>query len=271
MNTMQSAKSEVQSVRNVVSQAQPVPSKLSIFNFQFSILILAFASFVCAGPIREGNKLYAKGDYAAALEKYTAARSIEKDSALVRFNIGTALYKNGKFAEAVQELTPLIGMADSSVSAQAAYNAANARFRLGEQAQGGERISAWREALGLLKRALDFNPDYLNAKKNAEIISRRLKAEIAQQKNQKKDGEDGKQPPLSEAAKRAKERALQLTREGRYAEAKAVLEKVLQAEPEATALSPYIQRLTDVLDITAGKKPLAPPDASNAVNELEVI
>jgi len=237
----------------------------------FFVVILVFAQFGSAGPIREGNRLYEKGDYAAALDQYTAARGKEKDTALVRFNIGTALYKNGKFAEAVQELTPLVGVGDSVLSAKAAYNAASARFRLGEQAQGGERISAWREALGLLKRALDFDAGYLNAKKNAEIIARRLKAETTQQQNQKQDGQDGKQPPLSEAAKRAKARALELAREGRYAEAKTVLEKALQAEPEAAALKPFLQRIQDVIDILSGKTPKDIPDASNALNELEVI
>lgn len=238
---------------------------------KFLIFMLGCVSMLWAGPIREGNKAYQKGDYPLALDKYIEARAQEKDSGLVRFNIGTALHKNGRFAEAIQELTPLIGGTDSSRAAQAAYNAASAHFRLGEKAQGGERISAWRESLGLLKRALDFNPDYLAAKKNAEVISRRLRAEIEQQKNQKKDGEDGKQPPLSEAAKRARDRALQMAREGRYSEAKTVLEKALQAEPEATALQPFVQRIQDAMDILSGKKPASPPDASNAVNELEVI
>lgn len=229
------------------------------------------ASSVWGGPIREGNRLYEQGDYSAALEQYLAARATEKDSSRVRFNVGTALYKNGKFAESVQELAPLIGGSDSSLAANAAYNSANARFRMGEQLQGGERIAAWREALALLKRSLDFNPQHEPAKKNAEIMARRLKLEVAQQQNQKQDGEDGKQPPLSEAAKKARDKALELSRQGRYTEALSVLQKALEAEPEATALNPYIQRIQDVMDIRAGKKPEKIPDASNALNELEVI
>lgn len=246
--------------------------KFSFLHYSLFVWVVAgFASTVWAGPIREGNRLYEQGDYSAALEHYLSARATEKDSNRVRFNVGTALYKNGKFAESVQELAPLIGGADSSLAANAAYNSANARFRMGESLQGGERIAAWREALALLKRSLDFNPEHEPAKKNAEIMARRLKLEVAQQQNQKQEGEDGKQPPLSEFAKKARDKALELSRQGRYTEALSVLEKALEAEPEARALNPYIQRIQDVIDIRAGKKPEKMPDASNALNELEVI
>lgn len=235
------------------------------------LLLLLPWSLAMAGPIREGNKLYEKGDYPAALEKYVSARATEKDSALVRFNVGTALYKSGKFAEAIQELSPLVGGNDSTLAAKAAYNSASAHFALGKEQQGGERIGAWQAALAKLKRALEFQPHYIAAKKNAEVIARLLKQEADQQKNQKKDGEDGKQPPLSEAAKKARDLALALSRQGKYQQALQVLQKALDAEPSATALQPYQNRIRDVIDIEAGRTPAKAPDASNALNELELI
>lgn len=235
------------------------------------LLLLLPCALAFAGPIREGNKLYEKGDYPAALEKYVSARATEKDSALVRFNIGTALYKSGKYAESIQELSPLIGATDSTLSAKAAYNAASAHFALGKEQQGGERIGAWQAALAKLQRALDFQPNYTAAKKNAEVITRLLKQEADKQKNQKKDGEDGKQPPLSEAAKKARDLALALARQGKYQQALQVLQKALEAEPSATALQPYQNRIQDVIDIEAGRTPAKAPDASNALNELELI
>lgn len=264
---VENAKRKTQSVLKVISQVKVLSGKLSIFHSQFSIIPLLLVSLAFAGPIREGNNLYDKGDYTAALSRYAEARS-GKDSLLARFNIGAGLYKQKKYAEAIQELSPLVGHSDSSLSASAAYNAACAHFRLGQAAEGGERISSWRSALGLLKRALDFSPDYIKAKQNAEVISRLLKAEVKKQQDQKGDG---KQPPLSEAAKRALAKALELVRAGRYAEALSILQKAREAEPSATALDPYLQRLRDVMDIQAGKKPAAAPDASNALNELEVI
>ena len=76
---------------------------------------------------------------------------------------------------------------------------------------------------------------------------------------------------MSEAAKAALARALQLTNQGAYYEAKAVLEPVITTDDTAEPLKPYLQRIEDVIDISEGREPARPLDQSNHEAELGVI
>ena len=139
---------------------------------------MAVASF--ARPINDGNKLFAAGDYAGALEKYMKAREAEPANPLLFYNIGTCQYKLGNFEEAKKELESAVRMPDKNMAAKAAYNLANTHFRVGEKAQEpSARIAAWRESVAYLKKAIDLDNDFENAKKNVEIVQRKLKEELA--------------------------------------------------------------------------------------------
>ena len=63
-----------------------------------------------------------------------------------------------------------------------------------------------------MKKAIDLNPDFENAKRNVEIVQRKLKEEIDKQKeqNQQNPNNDQEQPELSEKAKQILARALQM-------------------------------------------------------------
>ncbi|MCQ2090080.1 MAG: tetratricopeptide repeat protein [Fibrobacter sp.] len=234
------------------------------------------AAISVARPINDGNKLFAAGDYAGALEKYMKAREAEPADPLLFYNIGTCQYKLGNYEEAKKELESAVRMPDTKLAAKSAYNLANTHFRIGEQAsEPSARIAAWRESVAYLKKAIDLDNKFENAKKNVEIVQRKLKEELDKQKenqdqNQDQDN-DQKQPPLSEKAKEALARALQLSKDGKYAEAKQLLENVIAEDETAGQLNAYVQRIDDVIEIKAGRKPKAKIDASNTDNDLEVI
>lgn len=248
---------------------------------RFISLLIKFAlvlgvSVVFARPINDGNKLFAAGDYAGALEKYMKAREAEPAEPILFYNIGTCQYKLGNYEEAKKELESAVRMPDKNLAAKAAYNLANTHFRVGERAaEPSEKIAAWRESIAYFKKAIDLNNDFENAKKNVEIVQRKLKEEIDKQKenqdqNQNQDN-DQKQPPLSEKAKEILARALQLSKDGKYEEAKSLLENIIAEDETAGQLSSYVQRIDDVIEIKAGRKPKAKIDASNTDNDLEVI
>ena len=244
---------------------------------RFVVLLLClFAVAVWARPINDGNKLFAKGDYAGALEKYMKAREAEPANPLLFYNIGTCQYKLGNYDEAKKELESAMRMPDKKMAAKAAYNLANTHFRMGEKAsEGSERIAAWRESVAYLKKAIDLDNNFENAKKNVEIVQRKLKEELDKQKENKEQNQDQnndqKQPPLSEKAKEVLARALQLCKDGKYAEAKEMLENLIAEDETAGQLSGHVQRIDDVIEIKAGRKPKAKIDASNTDNDLEVI
>ena len=241
----------------------------------FWTAFLIFSVSLWARPINDGNKLFAAGDYAGALEKYMKAREAEPANPLLFYNIGTCQYKLGNFEEAKKELESAVRMPDKNMAAKAAYNLANTHFRVGEKAQEpSARIAAWRESVAYLKKAIDLDNDFENAKKNVEIVQRKLKEELDKQKenkDQNQDQNDQKQPPLSDKAKQVLARALQLCKDGKYAEGKLMLENLIAEDETASQLSGHVQRIDDVIEIKAGRKPKTKIDASNTDNDLEVI
>ena len=241
----------------------------------FWTVLLIFSVSLWARPINDGNKLFAAGDYAGALEKYMKAREAEPANPLLFYNIGTCQYKLGNFEEAKKELESAVRMPDKNMAAKAAYNLANTHFRVGEKAQEpSARIAAWRESVAYLKKAIDLDNDFENAKKNVEIVQRKLKEELDKQKENKDQNQnqnDQKQPPLSDNAKQVLARALQLCKDGKYAEGKQMLENLIAEDETASQLSGHVQRIDDVIEIKAGRKPKAKIDASNTDNDLEVI
>ena len=243
--------------------------------FVFLLMLLTVAS-VWARPINDGNKLFANGDYAGALEKYMKAREAEPANPLLFYNIGTCQYKLGNYEEAKKELESAVRMPDKKLASKAAYNLANTFFRVGEKAPEGkesERIAAWRESVAYLKKAIDLDNDFENAKKNVEIVQRKLKEELDKQKQNQDQNQDNnqKQPPLSEKAKQVQANALQQVYDGNYETAKKLLEDIISTDETAGQLSPMIQRVEDIIEINAGRRPKTEIDASNTDNELEVI
>ena len=240
----------------------------------FLIFVCVLSAALWARPINDGNKLFAKGDYAGALEKYMKAREAEPANPLLFYNIGTCQYRLGNYEEAKKELESAMRMPDTKMAAKAAYNLANTHFRMGEKAaEGSERIAAWRESVAYLKKAIDLDNNFENAKKNVEIVQRKLKEELDKQKENKDQNQDNnqKQPPLSDNAKQVLARALQLCKDGKYAEAKSMLENLIAEDETAGQLSGHVQRIDDVIEIKAGRKPKTKIDASNTDNDLEVI
>ena len=133
--------------------------------------------------------------------------------------------------------------------------------------------AAWRESVAYLKKAIDLDNSFENAKKNVEIVQRKLKEELDKQKQNQDQNQnnDQKQPPLSDKAKEVLARAMQLCKDGKYTEAKEMLENLIAEDETAGQLSGHVQRIDDVIEIKAGRKPKAKIDASNTDNDLEVI
>lgn len=235
--------------------------------------MLLFSDAVFADAVKDGNKLFAGADYAGALEKYQKAREADPANPILFYNIGTCQYMLGNYDEATKELQSAVRMPDSTLAAKAAYNLANTHFRAGEKLEPSQKIQKFRESLAYLKRAVELDPNFEKAKKNAEIVQRRLKEALDEQKENQDQNQDNdqKQPELSENAKAALAKAKQLCKQGEYDAVKQLLEKIIAEDETAGQLSSYLQRIEDIIDIQAGRKPKSKIDASNADNDLEVI
>ena len=140
---------------------------------------------------REASRLYASGKFDDAAGKYNEALVDRPDSPLLHFNLGDALYRQGKFTDAVNALQQVPGTdADSTRTARVAYNIGNAKYRLAQAAEASDPKSAlglYAEAIVAYRRAMGAAPDDVDAKFNHEFVARKmddLKKKLEEQQKQ---------------------------------------------------------------------------------------
>jgi Ca-activated chloride channel family protein len=152
----------------------------------FGIGFLLVADSLLALPstrslIRDGNRAYEKDDYVGAEVQYRKA--LEKDGDLPEgnYDLGGALYKQGKFDASKQALDDaLAGAKDDRVKANAYFNRGNALFNR----------KRYKQSIDSYVRSLQIDPNDLDAKYNLLSAMRALK-EQEQQKQEKQDGQKG--------------------------------------------------------------------------------
>lgn len=218
-----------------------------------------------SSAVRRGNDAYEKGNYDGALQNYAEGLLDAPESQLLHFNSGNAQFRKKKYEEAIRSFRKAVAGDDAGLSASAWYNLGNAYFRKGEFAlqQGKqEGLSDYREALAAYKKSLEIRPDNKDAKRNIEVVQARIKELLEKQKqdqqNQPQNSPQKPPPEPSAEAKRALARALQLTAQHHYAEAKRVLEETMIKDPTAESFKGYVQKLDDVLKLLRGEIPSAP-------------
>jgi tetratricopeptide (TPR) repeat protein len=214
-------------------------------------------------PARQGAKAYAAGDYDLALQKFAEAQLDQPESQALAYNAGNAQFRKKKYDEAIASFKKALHGDDAGLAASAYYNMGNAHFRKGEfaiQAGKQEGIEDYRAAMADYKKSLEIRPDNKDAKRNIEVVQARIKEllERQQQDQQNQQGNPQKPPEPSEEAKRVLARAMQLVAERRYAEAKALLEDIIQRDRTAASYQSHVQRIDDVLKILRGEAPEAP-------------
>jgi Ca-activated chloride channel family protein len=130
--------------------------------------------------IRKGNRLYQKSEFAGSEGMYRRAQGQEKAADDAVFNLGDALYKQGRFGEAANEFSRSATTSEDNVTKQAEsfYNLGNS---LVKEQKFDESIEAYINSLKL-------NPDNLAAKYNLAYAQDQLKKqEEQQQQDQNKD------------------------------------------------------------------------------------
>ena len=145
--------------------------------FLYVLLAVPFLGWTFLDPVakknEEGNALFEKGEYEAALRRYLEAQQEARSRPELHFNAGDALYKQGKYAEALQEMGRATEGTHPDMSAAAHYNLGNALFRQ----------EKFQEAVGAYKKSLELKPDDIDAKINLELALEKLDQD-RQDKNQ---------------------------------------------------------------------------------------
>jgi len=128
---------------------------------------------------REGNRAYERGDYETAAKMYMEALQEEPDNARLYFNLGNALAKMGKPAEAAAAWDQFKELNQSPLEkSKAVYNQGNTSAEQKE----------WDKALNSYREALKLNPNDIDAKHNYELaVKQKQEQEQEQKQDQNKD------------------------------------------------------------------------------------
>jgi tetratricopeptide (TPR) repeat protein len=120
-----------------------------ICNLLFVICSLTFAQRE-AGDVRRGNRQYHKEHFTESEINYRRALETNKDSYEARYNLGDALYKQDKYADALDEFKTAARMLnkkddkDKDRYAKVMHNIGNCHFA---QQQYDQAVSAYQESL----------------------------------------------------------------------------------------------------------------------------
>ena len=128
--------------------------KMDIFGehrvLTLALLFVSLSSFAQqeAGDVRRGNKDYRKQNYTAAEVNYRRGLEKNKNGYEAHYNLGDALFKQDKYADAQTEFETAAKMLDKEADkkryAKAMHNLGNCAFA---QQQYGQAVSAYQESL----------------------------------------------------------------------------------------------------------------------------
>ncbi len=126
--------------------------------------------------IRKGNRLYKKSEFAGSEGMYRRAMEQDKPFEDAGFNLGDALYKQGRFGEAAGEFSKAAESSEGNAQKQAEgfYNLGNSLLK--EQ--------KFKESIGAYINSLKLNPDNMQAKYNLAWAQDQLKKQQEQQQQQ---------------------------------------------------------------------------------------
>ena len=133
--------------------------------------------------VRKGNRDYKKGDFSEAELQYR--KSIEKNNKTQegKFNLGDALYKQGKYDEAAGTFQNLSKeKPDKDLKAKSFYNQGNALLK----------AEKYQESANAYKESLKINPNDEDARYNYVYALSKLRQQQQQQQQQDKNKKDNK-------------------------------------------------------------------------------
>jgi tetratricopeptide (TPR) repeat protein len=155
------------------------------------MLLLLLTAAGCAGSaagrVADGNDAFAKQAYEEAWAQYQAAQIDAPELAEPYYNAANALYRQGKYDEALAEMQKALAYADQqTLAASGFYNQGNTAYNLQDMAAAVEAY----------KQALLRDPNDADAKYNLELALQQLAEQQAQQQpnDQEDQGDESDQP-----------------------------------------------------------------------------
>jgi Ca-activated chloride channel homolog len=176
----------------IVSRRRRVVVSGRVLQAAAVLLLVAFNTGFAIGELERGNRYYRAGKYAQAVGEYEKAIKNGNNSPEIRYNLGTALLRLGKYEDADRHLRLALRALRSDAKPRAHYNLGN---RYLEQARkGGDPQAATQmldAAVESYKQALRLTPDDRDAKWNLELA---LREKEKQSQSPSGGGQDEQKP-----------------------------------------------------------------------------
>ena len=143
----------------------------------FIIVLAAFWGETRAGvsrtKVKKGVEAYKKSSFDNALNNFQDALLDDPENPLLHFNMGDALYKKKKYADALKSFEKALSTRDVKLQEKAYYNIGNVHYQQNE----------YQKAIEAYKRALDLDPKDKQAKHNLELVRAKLKENAKKQQS----------------------------------------------------------------------------------------
>ena len=158
----------------------------TIFGSLFTVS-LVLCSTAWASP-QSAEKAYKKGDFSQASTEYRAAVDKDPEDCILRFNLGTASYKDRKYKEAFNAFKDTLASSELPLQNKTYYNLGNTLYRMGQQIEKTKpenTIKQWQAAISAYDGALKLNADDKDALFNKDFVKKKLEELKKKQKNNK--------------------------------------------------------------------------------------
>jgi len=155
---------------------------LNLFFSLRSHSIFAFDVDPVGKNVKEGVERYKSQNYQGALESFNEAESQAKEDDRLFFNKGTGYYKLNDYKLALKYFEKSALSNDKDLRVKSLYNKGNTYAKLGDK----------KNAIRSYLDALSSNPDFLPARKNLEMLSRKQNQEDQKQEQENKESSDDK-------------------------------------------------------------------------------
>ena len=163
-----------------------------------SLCFLILLSVVCVGwiggwarTLKTGNEAYISGDYHAAQIAFREATLQKPENPLTHYNLGTALYRSGRFNEAIEAFRESAAKHNEKSKATLSrasiyYNLGNAQFKMGDL----------KSAIDAYKHSLRLAPDDADAQHNLALALQlaQQQKDLAQQQKRDENTEPQTEP-----------------------------------------------------------------------------
>jgi len=144
-------------------------------------IVFCLVSTVCAESkkkkIREGSKHFNKGDYDASIDKFSEALSVEPESDVINYDMGTAYYKKDEFLKSVEHLQKALLTEDDDLRQKAFYNIGNAMYKAGIEHEDSDingAVKALEQALSSYESSLALDQEDEDVKYNYDFVKKEL-------------------------------------------------------------------------------------------------